>query len=331
MRFPRIHRAISGRRRSRTFRTVLFLLLTLALFLVLAEAVLRVVGWFYYRPIDADLRRLASAPGEGFRILCLGDSHTYGLDASREQSYPRQLARLLNNASAGTNYVVVNGGVPGSNSSQALTLLNKVLAEPSGRPDLVVVCVGKNNNHNFRQARFWRDESMKTRSTKEQVEYLLANSKAYRLGLITVVYARLLLSLGINLEFSNVIWNHDFLVSWLVRDLEEMVDRVRGAGGEIAFLSYSLPAPSVDESMKIVARRKDVPVINVFWFGLPLGPVGMAGLTGPTGHPNAKGYAAVARSVHEALLKNALIPDAPGYREARAARSGAAAAGGTPR
>ena len=37
-------------------------------------------------------------------------------------------------------------------------------------------------------------------------------------------------------------------------------------------------------------------------------------LTGPTGHPNEKGYAAIARFIHEALIENGMIPDSPHYR-----------------
>ncbi|MDO5693711.1 MAG: GDSL-type esterase/lipase family protein [Pseudomonadota bacterium] len=72
----------------------------------------------------------------GSNVLALGDSLTYGTGASAETSYPTVLAGL-------TGWQVVNAGVPGDTSAQALARLPALLAEHG--PKLVIVSIGGND------------------------------------------------------------------------------------------------------------------------------------------------------------------------------------------
>ena len=72
----------------------------------------------------------------GSTVLALGDSLTSGTGASAETSYPTVLAEL-------TGWNVVNAGVPGDTSAQALARLPALLAEH--RPKLVIVSIGGND------------------------------------------------------------------------------------------------------------------------------------------------------------------------------------------
>lgn len=72
----------------------------------------------------------------GSTVLALGDSLTYGTGASAETSYPAVLAEL-------TGWNIVNAGVPGDTSAQALARLPALLAEH--RPKLVIVSIGGND------------------------------------------------------------------------------------------------------------------------------------------------------------------------------------------
>jgi len=69
-------------------------------------------------------------------VVALGDSITYGTGATPQTSYPSVLAAL-------TGWRVVNAGVPGDTSAQAMTRLPALLAEH--RPAMVIVSVGGND------------------------------------------------------------------------------------------------------------------------------------------------------------------------------------------
>jgi len=79
--------------------------------------------------------RLQALPA-GATVLALGDSLTYGTGASPETSYTTVLAGL-------TGWNVVNAGIPGDTSAQALARLPDLLREHS--PQLVIVSIGGND------------------------------------------------------------------------------------------------------------------------------------------------------------------------------------------
>jgi acyl-CoA hydrolase len=72
----------------------------------------------------------------GATVLALGDSITAGVGAEPAASYPAQLAEL-------TGWNVVNAGVSGDTSAQALQRLPALLTEH--RPALVIVSIGGND------------------------------------------------------------------------------------------------------------------------------------------------------------------------------------------
>ena len=73
-------------------------------------------------------------------IVAIGDSMTAGYGVAPEFSYPAQLEKELNKR--GYAYRVVNLGVSGSTSAQAMGRLNRALALA---PDIVIIQIGGND------------------------------------------------------------------------------------------------------------------------------------------------------------------------------------------
>ena len=87
----------------------------------------------------------AKRPGM-FRIICLGDSSTFGMNVDDADAYPQVLQRLLDERAPG-RFEVLNLGVPGYSSRQGLELLRQQAL--GYQPDLVIFAFGTND-------RFWR-------------------------------------------------------------------------------------------------------------------------------------------------------------------------------
>lgn len=75
-------------------------------------------------------------PPNRYRILTLGDSHTFGAGVREEQTWPRQLERDLQD-SGKTDIEVINGGMPSLATEQEIALLRDHLL--GLKPDLVIV------------------------------------------------------------------------------------------------------------------------------------------------------------------------------------------------
>jgi acyl-CoA thioesterase-1 len=73
-------------------------------------------------------------------IVAIGDSMTAGYGVAPEFSYPAQLEKELNKR--GYPYRVVNLGVSGSTSTQALGRVNRAMA---ANPDIVIIQLGGND------------------------------------------------------------------------------------------------------------------------------------------------------------------------------------------
>jgi len=98
------------------------------------------------------------------RVLCLGDSITFGYGVGDDHTYPAALARRL----ADRRIEVVNGGVTGYTSHQVAGLLARL--GPQLRPDVVTVCIG------------WNDATMRHATDREYARRLRWAARAARLA-----------------------------------------------------------------------------------------------------------------------------------------------------
>ncbi len=77
------------------------------------------------------------------RILCLGDSNTYGIWVKPFEAYPAQLETVWNERVGSPKVEVVNLGYPGTNSSRVARDLPRMIR--TFEPDTVIVMIGVND------------------------------------------------------------------------------------------------------------------------------------------------------------------------------------------
>jgi len=87
--------------------------------------------------------RLAPAHPGVYRVLCVGDSITYGFNVDAADTYPRQLEALLAARHPGRRFEVINAGVAGWSWIQGRRFLE--LEGLALRPDAVVIGHGTND------------------------------------------------------------------------------------------------------------------------------------------------------------------------------------------
>ncbi|MCU0666403.1 MAG: GDSL-type esterase/lipase family protein [Candidatus Omnitrophica bacterium] len=96
-------------------------------------AILMFIALVFLGCVKQEIKNINSA---GKNIVCFGDSVTFGYGVEEKDSYPAQLARMLNKP-------VINSGIDGNTSSDALNRIEEDVL--SKDPYLVVVEFGGND------------------------------------------------------------------------------------------------------------------------------------------------------------------------------------------
>jgi tetratricopeptide (TPR) repeat protein len=120
------------------------------------------------------------------RILCLGDSFTFGSGAEPGYSYPEQLEVLLNKNNPNLKFEVYNKGgcLPGLNSSQVLKMLDKDMAEY--KPKIIIVLIGTHNEWNLVNSNYFLFTTKGWRNYFYRFDSLLTRLRIYKLLKITI-------------------------------------------------------------------------------------------------------------------------------------------------
>jgi lysophospholipase L1-like esterase len=121
-----------------------------------------------------------------WRVLALGDSQTFGTGLDIEETWPKQLERVLNDQGP-LRWEVVNAGIPGTDTWQHEILLERLLE--ALHPRVVVLALYVNDvvpRHDPRIA----DATTQTNTWAKRLAYLLKRS-----AVLTWLYHRVLLPL----------------------------------------------------------------------------------------------------------------------------------------
>jgi len=239
----------------------------------------------------APSRTSAWREGAEHRILCVGDSHTWGALVPRAEAYPSHLERLLDLQTPGT-YSVINLGLPGMNTSQLRTRLPVWLSRY--QPEVVVVWAGVNNLWNVGGATeasgsVWF-ESLALRSRlyrfvrvwlhDRELDRYVVNSRADRLYAITN-------EPRVGEHHKPFVTRHDGIIEEIQhervreglsetdllqeagaraeRDLAAIAELSQAAGVELVFILYPIPVSSFQTSnlaTRRIAERYGVPFVD---------------------------------------------------------------------
>lgn len=260
------------------------------------------------------------------RILCLGDSNTYGLYLEPNESWPAQLETIWNATDAPPRIQVFNLGYPGTNSSKILSDLARMLE--TFRPDVTIVMVGVND--------FWTlpvDVPPESQPRNPIVRFTKRHSRLYRLGHM-LARARLTEDLVVRQEenkprawesraeasFGGERFELGFTknpeaeevtkMEWaaaLIRNLEEIVRRARNGGTKLLLMSYHVQVnwefnTTANHAIQLVALKTGTPLVKLQTaFASRCPDAGCSKYLFRDGHPNAAGYRLVAEEVSEKL------------------------------
>lgn len=264
-------------------------------------------------------------------ILCVGDSHTYGLHVLPHQSYPAQLQALLDPTASEVG--VLNYGVPGRNSSALLRELPGDLDQV--RPDVLLALVGFNDTWNFDAAR---------EGDRLEEPGFFAQLRTVRLARLLLLRLRgragppeIVERDGRTFVFDDGelrpaavggsafgVLDGPALTERVTANLERIAARAREHGAAPVFLTYATENQPVflllNECARAAGSRLGVPVVDLAAALRPaIAELRYADLFFPDDHPTAAGNERVAARVAEVLIAAGLAT-----RSARPAPAGSA-------
>lgn len=270
-------------------------------------------------------------PDAELRVLCAGDSHTWGAQVEREESYPAQLQRHLDRVEPGV-YSVVNQGLPGMNTAQIRERLPVWIQRY--QPDIVVVWAGVNNA--------WNRADMENgdRPVTAWLRGLLSRVRLYRLARVWIHDRELAKYVPEGPD--DRVWHrwrsqgdmgprplyemkHDGVIEIIrhvrerpeadaegtrriaqsaERDLSFIAGYARSAGVELVFITYPLSASwflTASQATLRAAEQHDVPVVETGPSVARLPVEDQDWL--PDAHPGPHIYREIARDVAAAVLE----------------------------
>jgi lysophospholipase L1-like esterase len=114
-----------------------------------------------------------------FRIICLGDSWTFGANVDQAKSYPQQLSALLKREFPQGEFEVLNLGVMAYSSYQGLNLLKSKIDDLN--PDMILIGFGMNDA----SVGGWRDKDnpgYHPNTFARKVHHIIENLESYKLA-----------------------------------------------------------------------------------------------------------------------------------------------------
>jgi len=234
---------------------------------------------------------VAKPDGE-VRIVCLGDSCTFGLGETGlayAQTWPAVLQEIMTGKPAGRAVRALNFGCPGTTSFQGLRLLKSKAS--NYHPDIVIAYFGINDGFD---AVGYADKDQRQIGTPGSLSSILVRSAFYKAMTRLIVSARRGLARGAPLERVSI------------EDYHRNLESIAGASRSIGATAYFIAPPYLDEQggLRYEEQRVHVPSIDVMPALRAVVAEGRQAIfPAPDNvHPTAQGHAAIARAVADRLL-----------------------------
>jgi lysophospholipase L1-like esterase len=304
------------------WRRLAQLLLAVLIYLVVIEGGLQIAAFFMKRTTGGGLPTSWVTGNQ--RVLCLGDSNTYGLWLHRHEAYPQQLEAIWNRRIETPKVEVMNLGFPGTNSSRLLRNLPDLLETLA--PDIVIIMVGAND--------FWTvpQPPEDAEGTPRRKNFIQAHSILYKLYHMlrrSRNASRLEIQLDPNEDhhggdFKARFGDREFEMGYVRADpglesdyhslevnLRRLVERAREGGGRLYLMTYPSRAEFYGVASGAIAEAAadtGTPLIDLAAVFDPFCPKEPCpDILFPDHHPKARGY----RLVAETLLFHLSEPPSP--------------------
>jgi lysophospholipase L1-like esterase len=292
--------------------------------LLVAEAALQ-LGALYVRATGRP--QAAVWRTDRLRVLCLGDSNTYGILELREDAYPAVLERLWNAATPAQPVEVLNMGFPGLNSSKIRKNFRGLMT--ALRPDLVLILVGSNDLNSvpvpiegadgvrarlqyatWRHSRVFRLLYMLAAGTRD--EKIEVESRFYgnpRHGRVNIGEAEFDLAGTARMDPT-------LLREWSVHlraNLRAMAADAAAVGATFILLTYPSHQSLYAHANNVITTMTDLPVVDLApRFQSLCSTEDCPELFRRSQHPNANGYRVMAAILFNYLRQAGLASSPPG-------------------
>lgn len=167
---------------------LLLIIFGLAIAVFLLEISLRSAAFIYQAYRISNKKNVTGQDINTIKILCLGDSFTFGSGAERGLDYPAQLEKLLNDSYQHKKFIVYNAGIPGQNSSQVLKRLVRDIN--IYRPDIILLLVGSNDRSVLEDSDYYKFQKPVTSKIADfllRTDTALSKLRSYKLMRIAVL------------------------------------------------------------------------------------------------------------------------------------------------
>ena len=196
-----------------------------------------------------------------FVILAVGESTTYGLHVGLEQSYPKQLERLLNERFGDTRFIVKNVGFPSQTSTSILRNIDSQMLRY--KPDLVISLIGANDCNEA-----LNDLNSRVIFGSTYIPEWIASLRTYKLFSIAkdfILHSPQIKDEGIWLFYDATQRNPDsswvinnFYLRQLYLNYQDIIGKVRNHNARIVITSYLKTSPAMRQLLERVARDNNV-------------------------------------------------------------------------